>query len=316
MVRHALVHREGLDDMATVVEKTAEGSFATGRTRVAASATSVSDLQKLRVSKYVTGDAIFITDDNRHYIWVATSTASIDSTTVILPNSYSKAKAPIGRWIIEKVASVSSSAQLDTDAVAERQTLALVKKTLDDLKKARVSARKNGDGIRVTDLDKVFVWVSTSRLAVDDTNVLLPNSYTKAKAPIGRWVLEGVSLRTGEIPADSAETTTETITTTALNNLILPLRIVDATASPLLVTDTDGIIQVDTTGGNVDVSLPDVATIPVGRCFTIRKVDLSQNVVNINAVGSALVELLTAIELRNIGGATLYSDGTNYHIKP
>ena len=90
----------------------------------------------------------------------------------------------------------------------------------------------------------------------------------------------------------------------------------DSTASPLLVTDTDGIIQVDTTGGNVDVSLPDVATIPVGRCFTIRKVDLSQNVVNINAVGSALVELLTAIELKNIGGATLYSDGTNYHIKP
>lgn len=315
MVRYALVHREGLE-MATVVEKTTQGSFATGKTTVDTSVASLADLKKLRVSKYGTGDAVFITDDNRHYIWVATSTASVDNTTVILPNSYSKAKAPIGRWIIEKVASVSSSAQLDTDAVAELQTLALVKKTLDDLKKARVSARKSGDGIRVTDLDKVFVWVSTSKLKVDNKNVLLPNSYSKAKAPIGRWVAQGVSLRTGEIPSDSAQTTTQTITTTALNNLILPLRIVTSTASPLLVTDTDGIIQVDTTGGNVDVSLPDVATIPVGRCFTIRKVDLSSNVVKIDAVGSALVELLTAIELKNIGGATLYSDGTNYHIKP
>ncbi len=316
MVRYALVHREGLDDMATVVEKTAEGSFATGILTIKRKVSTLSDLKKIRVSSFITGDAVFVTEENKNYLWIGSSKAAVDDNTVFLPNSYDKAIAPIGRWIIEKTISVSSLAQIDTDQVATLQTLVLEKTTIEDLKKARVGGRKKGDGIRVTKLDKVFVWITNSTLKIDDTNVILPNSYRKAKAPVGRWVLEGVSLRTGEIPTDSAQTTTETITTTALNNLILPLRIVDSTASPLLVTDTDGIIQVDTTGGNVDVSLPDVATIPVGRCFTIRKVDLSQNVVNINAVGSALVELLTAIELKNIGGATLYSDGTNYHIKP
>ena len=176
MVRYALVHREGLDDMATVVEKTAEGSFATGILTIKRKVSTLSDLKKIRVSSFITGDAVFVTEENKNYLWIGSSKAAVDDNTVFLPNSYDKAIAPIGRWIIEKTISVSSLAQIDTDQVATLQTLVLEKTTIEDLKKARVGGRKKGDGIRVTKLDKVFVWITNSTLKIDDTNVILPNS--------------------------------------------------------------------------------------------------------------------------------------------
>tara|TARA_B100000282_G_scaffold288064_1_gene256304 strand:+ start:143 stop:1045 length:903 start_codon:yes stop_codon:yes gene_type:complete len=300
--------------VVTVVERTAQGASATGKTSVAKQVGSIEDLKKMRVFSYSTGDAVFVSDQGKNYIWVANSTFSVDNLTVVLPNSYSNATAPIGRWIVEKTITVESSAQLNTDEVAKATTLVLTKKTIEDLKKARVAARKRNDGVRVADLDATFVWITNSRLKTDDTNVVLPNSYTKATAPVGRWIREGVSLRTGEIPSEVVQPQTPTVT--SLNNLIRPVRSVSYTGNPLIVLDTDGVLLVDTTGGNVPVSLPDPATIPTGRFFTIRKVDQSVNVVIISALGSASVDTLSSFNLNNIGGCSLISDGTNYFILP
>lgn len=300
--------------MVTVVEKTAQGASATGRTSVAKHVSSIEDLKKVRVSSYETGNAIFVADEGKNYIWVANSTFSVDNITVVLPNSYSNATAPIGRWIVEKTITVESSAQLNTDTVAKAANLVLTKKTVEDLKKARVATRKRDDGVRVADLDATFVWIPNSRLKVDDENVVLPNSYTKAISPVGRWIREGVSLRTGQIPSEVVQPQTPTVT--SLNNLIRPIRSVSYTGNPLLILDTDGVLLIDTTGGSVPVSLPDPATIPVGRFFTIRKVDHSTNVVIISALGSASVDTLPSITLNNIGGCSLISDGTNYFILP
>jgi hypothetical protein len=275
---------------------------------------SIEDLKKVRVSSYETGNAIFVADEGKNYIWVANSTFSVDNITVVLPNSYSNATAPIGRWIVEKTITVESSAQLNTDTVAKAANLVLTKKTVEDLKKARVATRKRDDGVRVADLDATFVWIPNSRLKVDDENVVLPNSYTKAISPVGRWIREGVSLRTGQIPSEVVQPQTPTVT--SLNNLIRPIRSVSYTGNPLLILDTDGVLLIDTTGGSVPVSLPDPATIPVGRFFTIRKVDHSTNVVIISALGSASVDTLPSITLNNIGGCSLISDGTNYFILP
>jgi hypothetical protein len=300
--------------VVTVVEKTAQGASATGRTSVAKHVSSIEDLKKVRVSSYETGNAIFVADEGKNYIWVANSTFSVDNITVVLPNSYSNATAPIGRWIVEKTITVESSAQLNTDTVAKAANLVLTKKTVEDLKKARVATRKRDDGVRVADLDATFVWIPNSRLKVDDENVVLPNSYTKAISPVGRWIREGVSLRTGQIPSEVVQPQTPTVT--SLNNLIRPIRSVSYTGNPLLILDTDGVLLIDTTGGSVPVSLPDPATIPVGRFFTIRKVDHSTNVVIISALGSASVDTLPSITLNNIGGCSLISDGTNYFILP
>jgi len=300
--------------VVTVVEKTAQGASATGRTSVAKHVSSIEDLKKVRVSSYETGNAIFVADEGKNYIWVANSTFSVDNITVVLPNSYSNATAPIGRWIVEKTITVESSAQLNTDTVAKAANLVLTKKTVEDLKKARVATRKRDDGVRVADLDATFVWIPNSRLKVDDENVVLPNSYTKAISPVGRWIREGVSLRTGQIPSEVVQPQTPTVT--SLNNLIRPIRSVSYTGNPLLILDTDGVLLIDTTGGSVPVSLPDPATIPVDRFFTIRKVDHSTNVVIISALGSASVDTLPSITLNNIGGCSLISDGTNYFILP
>ena len=300
--------------MVTVVEKTAQGASATGRTSVAKHVGSIEDLKKVRVSFYETGNAIFVADEGKNYIWVANSTFSVDNITVALPNSYSNATAPIGRWIVEKTITVESSAQLSTDEVAKATTLVLTKKTIEDLKKARVATRKSNDGVRVADLDATFVWIPTSRLKVDDENVVLPNSYTKATSPVGRWIREGVSLRTGQMPSEAVQPQTPTVT--SLNNLIRPIRSVSYTGNPLLILDTDGVLLIDTTAGSVPVSLPDPATIPTGRFFTIRKVDHSTNAVMISALGSASVDTLPSITLHNIGGCSLISDGTNYFILP
>lgn len=300
--------------MVTVVEKTAQGASATGRTSVAKHVSSIEDLKKVRVSSYETGNAIFVADEGKNYIWVANSTFSVDNITVVLPNSYSNATAPIGRWIVEKTITVESSAQLNTDTVAKAANLVLTKKTVEDLKKARVATRKRDDGVQVADLDATFVWIPNSRLKVDDENVVLPNSYTKAISPVGRWIREGVSLRTGQIPSEIVQPQTPSVT--SLNNLIRPIRSVSYTGNPLLILDTDGVLLIDTTGGSVPVSLPDPATIPVGRFFTIRKVDHSTNVVIISALGSASVDTLPSFDLNNIGGCSLISDGTNYFILP
>ena len=299
--------------MVTLVEKTATGAHATGVGAVKRNVPDIAALKKIRVSSYVTGDAVFVTGEGKNYIWVQTSTFAVDNLTVLIPDSYASASAPVGRWIVEKTITVESSAQLSSDELAKPSVVVLTKKDIQELKRSRVSSRVHGDGIRVTDLDVTFVWIPISRLKTDDTNVVLPNSYTKASSPIGRWIREGVSLRTGQIPSEVVQPQTPTVT--SLNNLIRPVRSVSYTGNPLDVLDTDGVLLIDTTGGSVPVSLPDPAAIPTGRFFTIRKVDHSTNAVTISAVGS-LVDTLPSIALNNIGGCSLISDGTNYFILP
>jgi len=310
----ALVHRERLA-MPTLVQKNTEGAFVTGVTSVKAQVADLDALVKIRVSGYKTGDSVFVGSEGKNYVWITTSRFATDNKTVFVPTSYKNATAPIGRWIVQGEAD-SSAAQLSSDQIAKSDSIVLVKKTIAELKNARVSVRIRGESIRVSSLDKVFVWIPNSKLKADDVNIVLPNSYAKASHPIGRWVCEGVSLRTGEIPQSEQPTTTTTTQVTSLNNLILPIRTVTFSASPLSILDTDGVLLVDTTSGNVDVSVPDPATIPVGRLFTIRKVDHSTNVVNIVSQGSALIDTLASITLNNIGGCSLISDGTNYFILP
>ena len=184
--------------MVTVVERTSQGASATGSKTVKAEVRDLESLRKIKVFSYETGDSVFVADQGRYFIWVSNSTFTVDNSSVILPNSYTKAASPIGRWIVEKRIEVESSAQLSTDKIASHTGTVLTKKTIEDLKKARVSVRRIGDGVKVTDLDTVFVWIPTSRLETDTVNVVLPNSYTKATFPIGRWIREGLSHRTGE----------------------------------------------------------------------------------------------------------------------
>lgn len=315
MELNALVYGR-LRTMVTQVQKTATGAVASGITEIKTTVKDLTALKRIRVNKYTTGSAVFVSDEGAHFIWVSASTVEVNGTQTLVPSSYSKAKAPIGRWIIEGDTSTNSAAQLDTDDVATLVSLKLNKDTIDDLVKARVYLRKSGDGARVASTDETFVWVSDCVLKPNNTTVVVPNSYAKSDNPIGRWVVEGASLRTGEIPQNEQPTTTTTTQVTSLNNLILPIRTVTFSASPLSVLDTDGVLLVDTTSGNVDVSVPDPATIPVGRLFTIRKVDHSTNVVNIGSQGSALIDTLASITLNNIGGCSLISDGTHYFILP
>lgn len=305
--------------MATQVQQTTTGAVASGITEVKTTVKDLTALKRIRVNKYTTGSAVFVSDEGAHFIWVSTSTVEVNNTQTLVPSSYSKAKAPIGRWVIEGDTSTNSAAQLDTDALSTLVSLMLNKDTIDDLVKARVYLRKSGDGAKVASTNETFVWVSDCVLKENKTTVVTPSSYAKANHPVGRWVLEGVSLRTGQIPQNKQPATTTTTTTTqvtSLNNLILPIRTVTSSASPLSILDTDGVLLVDTTSGNVDVSVPDPETIPVGRLFTIRKVDHSTNVVNIVSQGSALIDTLASITLNNIGGVSLISDGTNYFILP
>lgn len=301
--------------MSIQIQESSLGVFASGDLSKKKEVTTLTKLKSLRVNGLSTGDSVFVASEGSNYVWVSTSTLAIDDTRVLVPRSYASAKSPIGRWVIEGRPDVSS-ATLDTDEVSTLITLKMTKKSLLDLKKARVNSRVSGDGIRVSDLNQTFVWQQTSRLATNDTTVVLPNSYSKADFPVGRWVLEGVSLVTGAFPVEIETTTTQTPSITSLNNLILPIRSVDSTASPLAILDTDGVVHIDATAGNVDVSLPDTATIPAGRFFTIRKVDHSSNVVNISATGGVLIDTLPSIELNNIGGCSLISDGTHYFILP
>lgn len=299
--------------MATQVHQTSLGAGASGIVEIKDAVKGLSALKKIRVSRYETGSAVFVADEGAYFIWVSNSTVEVDNTRVLVPSSYSKAKAPIGRWVIEGSASVKSAAQLGTDSLATQVGLKLTKETISDLAKARVAVRTSGDGARVTDNNQTFVWVSNCVLKENKTTVVLPNTYAKSDHPVGRWVLEGVSLETGRLPQEQK---TPTIQATSLNNLILPIRTVTAAASPLSVLDTDGVLLVDTTGGGVDVSMPDPETIPVGRLFTLRKVDHSANVVNIVSQGSAQIDTLALVTITNIGGVSLISDGTNYFILP
>lgn len=300
--------------MTTVVQETSGGEpFASGYSEVKSRVKTLTDLSKKRVSKFVTGDAVFVSGEGSNYIWVSDSKLEGDESRVIIPNSYRSIDSSVGRWIIEGTKEIESISILDTDSIAEVLNIKLSKKTISDLANARVSLRDSGDGAIVTSKNQIFVWTSSSTLPANGTTVILPNSYLKADHPVGRWLLEGVSLRTGQFP-ETQETQTSQIT--SLNNLVLPVRSLSFTDSPVSVLDTDGVLLLNTLAGNIDVTVPDPGTIPVGRIFTITKVDHSLNVVNISTVGDALLDTLASITLHNIGGVSLVSDGTNYFVLP
>ena len=274
-----------------------------GYTQRIGTVSDLTSLHKYRVSGVGSGDALYVTSEASFYVWVGTSTDAIDGINIVVPNSYSHAKAPVGRWIRETATRMVANSSI-VKVLQNKKTV----QSIAGLKAVKVSGIKTGDAAYIIDLNIRFVWQGTNILPSNDQTVIRPNSY-KSPDSVGRWLKEGVLTGTGLLPS----VTTAPSTTTGL---IYPIRSVSLADSPVLVSIDDGVILADTSDGNVDITMPDPALIPAGRFYVIRKVDPSENVVTISSGANVLVETYPSITMNNISGVSLISDGSNFFVLP
>jgi hypothetical protein len=83
----------------------------------------------------------------------------------------------------------------------------------------------------------------------------------------------------------------------------------ESTAANLTLNDTQHIVKVDTTGGNVSITLPAAATVP-GRIYTVIKTDTSNNRL---VFSTAIQTNGTTFTEANVPGAyRIQSDGANW----
>lgn len=80
-----------------------------------------------------------------------------------------------------------------------------------------------------------------------------------------------------------------------------------------LVGPNDGCILVDTTGGNITITLPDATTV-LGREFTVKRKTAGTNTLTVAATSGTLDAAVTLAIVDQYSTVTFKSDGTNYYI--
>lgn len=117
------------------------------------------------------------------------------------------------------------------------------------------------------------------------------------------------------LPGLVADVTTDRLRLyAALRGLRLSRIPVRAVTGATTLTDADGLVVVDASGGACAATLPDVAA-NVERVFYVKKTDASANAVTVTRAGSATIDGATTYALTvQYQSVTVVSDGTNWHI--
>lgn len=90
--------------------------------------------------------------------------------------------------------------------------------------------------------------------------------------------------------------------------------ILSGAATRTVMTTTQHLVLADATAANFGVVLPS-ASLVAGRSYTIKKIDVSANLVFISGSSAQTVETAAFLTLNSLGeSATVISDGLKWHV--